>query len=101
MKQTLSTTQAAHILLADDNANWSYGGARALVEWFEELEEVGVEIELDAVAIRCDFSEFNNAQEAAAEYSNDPFESEEEALEFLRDETTVIEFEGGIIIQGF
>ena len=39
MKTTLTTSQAADILLNDKNAGWSYRGARALAEYLEEMEE--------------------------------------------------------------
>ena len=31
MKKTLSTSEAADLLRADDNAGWSYAGARVLI----------------------------------------------------------------------
>ena len=134
MKQTLTTTQAAHILLADENANWSWKGAYALVEWFEELEECGEEsIELCPVSIRCDFSEYKSALECVEDCGYDcdfseceEAEEQERALRksgaiadadqlkdgndgmrertaetYLRENTCVIEFEGGIIVQSF
>lgn len=107
MKITLSTHQIASELYEDKNAGWSYAGARALAEWLEGLEdETGEEMELDVVAIRCDFSEYGTAVEAAEEYGWKPSdedlgedEMEEEALEWLAQKTAVIEFNGGIIIQ--
>ena len=113
MKQTLTTTQAAHILLADENANWSWNGAYALVEWFEELEEEGSEMELCPVSIRCDFSEYKSATDWAEDYySKEDFDFKKDGLDEegteeyfmdieLRENTCVIEFEGGIIIQAF
>ena len=95
MIETLSTSEAAHRLLNDDNANWSYNGAHALIEWIEDLEEdTGTPIEFDRVAIRCDFSEYESIEEVLEQYGLD---SEED----LHDHTTVIEFEGGVIIQDF
>ena len=104
MKQTLTTDQAANLLVADDNAGWSYAGARALVEHLEATEEdTGEEMEFDAVALRCDFSEYPNAREAAEECGWEPDEDADEdaALEWLNNRTTVIIFNGGIIIQQF
>jgi hypothetical protein len=109
MKATLSTSQAVDLLKADSNARWSRSGAYALVEYLEELEsDTGTEIEFDVVAIRCDFSEYSSALEAAQEYgfvteeNNTEEEAlESEALEWLIDRTQVIEFEGGVIIQNF
>jgi hypothetical protein len=108
MKKTLSTSEAADLLAADDNAGWSYAGARALMEHIEWVEEdTGEEIEFDRVALRCEFSEYESAREAAEEYGWEPDEDadkdaiEEAALEWLNDRTTVIEFSGGVIIQQF
>jgi hypothetical protein len=113
MKATLSTSQAADLLKADSNAKWSRSGARALVEYLEELEsDTGTEIEFDAVAIRCDYSEYDSALQAALDqgYEPNPNLGEEEqseedkeadALSWLQDQTQVIEFEGGVIIASF
>ena len=108
MKQTLSTSHAVSELVADEYAGWSYAGAYALVEYLEQYEEeCDTEIEFDPVAFRCDFSEYESAVEAAGENGWEPDEEsdeeerEEEALEWLRNQTTVIEFDGGFIIQQF
>ena len=90
--------------------NFSYDGLTALFEWFEEYEEsTGVEVEFDCIAICCDFSEHESAIECisdngyAVDYTGCNEEEEQEAaLEYLNnDNTCVIEFEGGIIIQAF
>ena len=108
MFQTLSTSEAADILKADANAAWSYAGAHALVEWLEGIEEDGEPIEFDAVAIRCDFSEYASALEAAADsgYEADEDAADEDAQEaaalaWLANRTTVVTFEGGIIVGSF
>jgi len=108
MKATLSTSQAAELLKADSNARWSRSGARALVEHLEQLEEdCGTEIEFDAVAIRCDYSEHDSALEAAEEQGFKAEEDEDEdakeasALDWLCDRTDVIVFPEGIIIRNF
>ena len=108
MKATLSTSQAADLLKADTNANWSRSGAFALVEYLEQMEEdTGTEIEFDAVAIRCDYSEYDSALEAADDQGYEPNpnldddDKEADALAWLQDHTQVIEFEGGVIIASF
>lgn len=114
MKTTLTTSQAADLLKSDSNANWSRAGAYALVEHLEELEEdTGTEIEFDVVAIRCDYSEYSSALEAALDQGFDPEtdldgddeqdddDKEADALAWLQDQTQVIEFEGGVIIASF
>ncbi len=107
MIQTLSTGQAADLLCADQYAKWTYAAARALVEHLEELEgETGEPIEFDATAIRCDYSEYESALEAATEYGFQPDECDEdeqeaEALAWLQDQTEVIEFKGGVVVAAF
>jgi hypothetical protein len=108
MIQTLTTGQAANLLCADQYSKWSYAAARALVEYLEELEdETGEPIEFDAVAIRCDWSEYESALQAAIEFGFEPDwnededEREESALAWLQDQTQVIEFEGGVVVAAF
>ena len=107
MKTTLSTSQATDLLKADSYAAWSRSGARALVEHLEQLEEdCGTEIEFCAVAIRCDYSEHENALEAAKEQGYEPEEDDEDAMEasaldWLCDRTDVITFPEGVIIRNF
>ena len=118
MKATLSTSQVADRLFSDkENNGFSYGGCRALAEWLEQYEEdCGEEIELDVVAIRCDFSEYANPIEWADDYWGDlakamngmniepetSLEDDEKAiLEYLYENTLVVEFDGGIIVQAF
>ena len=97
MKETLTTHEIAHKLRQDENAGWSYDGALALAEYLEELEaDCGQEMEFDRVAIRCDFSEYASATEAASDYGwgavedNDEDQNETAALGFLHGSTTVI-----------
>lgn len=108
MKQTLTTNEIANRLLADENAAWSRGGAYALAEYLEELEaDAGTELEFDRVGIRCDFSEYETAREAADQYDWKPDEDDDEdaqeasALQYLQDRTEVIEFADGVIIRNF
>ena len=108
MKDTLSTSEVAHRLMEDESAGWSYDGACALAEYLESMEEgTGEEMELDVVAIRCDFDEYSTAKEAAEACGYEPDEDDDEedqerhALKWLNNHTTVIEFDGGVIIQAF
>lgn len=114
MKTTLSTTEAAEMLIADTCARWSRAGAFALVEYLEQLEEeTGEEMEFDRVAIRCDFSEYGSLHEWAEDYFEDwrgdlslhggiAGEKEEEAIrEYIQDHGEFIEFNGGVIVSRF
>ncbi|NBW19426.1 MAG: hypothetical protein EBR82_66775 [Caulobacteraceae bacterium] len=110
MKQTLTTHQIADALHSDKNASWTWSGALALAKHLEEIEEsTGEEMELDVVAIRCDFSEHETLQD----WANDHFGGEAYALErlpdledetisdYIHDHGTLIEFDGGVIVSSF
>ena len=108
MKQTLTTSQAAHLLMQDENARWTYAGAYALIEHLEEYEAgCGVELDFDEVAIRCDWHEYASIFEAAEDYgwewegAEDADEDEKEvsALDWLMERTQVVKFDGGVIVQ--
>lgn len=81
-----------------DRDYFSYEGYEALYEYLEELsDDIGQPLELDPVAIACDFSEYESLEEIAEEYGRDDIKT----LEDLGYYTTVIEFNGGVIIQDF
>ena len=69
-------------------------------------------IEIDIVAIRCEYSEYDNALEALTDYDedavfeirklhDDPDAQEAAALYQLEQKTNVLPFEGGVIIEQF
>lgn len=114
MKTTLSTHDIADALFNDSNANWSRAGALALAEYLEEWEEsTGEEMELDVVAIRCDFAEWSSLQEWAEDYfinwkddlrideDDDEDDIDEKIREYIINHGTLIEFSGGIIVSSF
>lgn len=117
MKETLTTYEIADRLFRDENAGFSYEGAKALAEYLDTDENA--DMEFDRVAIRCDFSEYPSALAAALEYDWSPEasilddddnlrpddeveeENNERALRWLENRTSVIEFPGGVIIAQF
>jgi hypothetical protein len=112
MKNTLSVSNIADALLSDQYASWSYEGAQVLAEYLDNLDqEMETDTELDVCAIRCDFNEYNSALDAAKAngfevdeddgYLDSEDEQEEKALEYLQQYTTVIKFNGGVIIQNY
>jgi hypothetical protein len=124
MKTTLTTSQAAQILVDDENANWTRAGAYALAEYLEDLEEdTGEQIEFCRVSLRCDYSEYANLEDWAVDYFSDSKQAsdamgleldmdgetwtgdEEEIQDAIRshiqDHGTLIEFDGGIIVSSF
>lgn len=98
---TLTTNQAAHELLRDKDGGWSYNGALALVEYLEEIDE---DMELDVVALRCNYSEHGSLQEWADDYGlsdEDGNGDDDKIREHIQDNGTLIEFDGGIIVSSF
>ena len=129
MHTTLSTSEIAGALIKDEYANWSRNGALALSEYLESLElEQG--IELDVVALRCEFSEYESlvdwfddhfgslGEEFGIDYLN-PMTGKVETQsttdcdgnyhdeildgikEYIEERGTLIEFDGGIIVAQF
>ena len=77
--------------------NFTRSGLQALYDHFIALEaEIGEQMELDVIAICCDFAQYKDFNELNEEYDNVYND-----LEDLRDFTQVIEFDDGIIIQAF
>ena len=79
---------------------FTYAGKRAMFEYLEELEDgTGEEIELDVIALCCEYVEYDNLAEFHGEYDKEEYPD----LETLRDHTQVIEIEedGAFIIAAF
>ena len=97
--------------------NFSYEGKRALYDYLiQYCEDCGENIELDTIALCCEYSEYDDAIEGASNYfafegmtygkDGEELETreevEEKAHKFLEDNTMVIDCENGhIIIQDF
>ena len=79
----------------------------ALLALYDYLEEINPDTELDVVSICCDFSEYSNAVEAAENYGFEPDADDTEdqneyaAMDFLRTKTSVIDFNGGLVVENF
>ena len=78
--------------------NFSYDGLVALYEELEMVEnDIGKPIELDVIALCCEFAEYNNLEEFQADYSEDY-----ETIEDIQNATTVIMIDDdSFIIQQF
>ena len=105
MKQTVSEFQFVDSFRAcGRESQFSVAARRALFDHFEIIEQYqDEEIELDPVGICCDFAEYPSALEAAKVYGLElrGDDDESRALDWLREKTQVVEFEGGIVIQQF
>lgn len=101
MKITLSNIEAvdtliAHKVLGERCFNHVREGTKALVSWLEDLEDdTGEEMELDPVALRCQFSLYTHseAEEAWCIDTSDaetPEQLKEMITDYLNDHTIVI-----------
>jgi hypothetical protein len=111
MKITLNQSDIADRLKADKYAGWSYKGANVLAEWLDE--NLDLDEEFDAVAIRCDYTEYESASGAATDFGWEYEEEDEDsknqlAFEWLESRTLVLEIEpreesyhsgGGVIVR--
>jgi hypothetical protein len=87
--------------LCGRETQFSVPARRALFAHLEAFEEdTGTEITLDPIGICCEFAEHSSAIVASKEYGQN-FETESEALDWIREQTLVVEFDGGIVIQLF
>ena len=79
----------------DRRENFSYDGLTALFNHLLQIEEeTGEELELDVVALCCYYTEYDSSEALLEAYNN-------LSLDDIKNETTVIEFDGGFIIQNF
>ena len=105
MKQTINKSEfTAAFHQMDRGDNFSHTGLLALYHYLVDLEEeTGEEMDLDVIALCCEFSEYD-LEELQQQYgdSDDPWESMEEATAWLEDRTTVIRVDDDrVIIQNF
>jgi hypothetical protein len=85
-------------------SQFSYPALRALFEYFEAFEDdTGEELELDPIAICCEWQEFETALSAAKAFGYlDGVDSKDETpIEWLENRTRVVQFEGGVVVLNF
>lgn len=77
--------------------NFSYDGLFALFEYLEDIEgQTGEPIELDVIAICCDFAEYESLEDMKQSYPD--YETEED----FSDQTLILPLDnGGYVIQQF
>jgi len=95
----------------DRGDNFTPAALNALYEYLEEYEQdTGEEIELDVIAICCDYDEEESLEEWArcyfcddqlAELLKDSDDKEETLRDYILDHGQLIEFDGGIIVSKF
>ena len=102
MKTTVTEDAFRSAFKAIRPNNFSGAGLSALFEYLEQLEDdIGEQIEFDVIGICCDYSEYESATEVASAYGQIEYTDEAEALDYLRENTDVIEFDGGVIIRNW
>jgi len=79
----------------DRGNQFSYEGLKALFDYLEEQEQDTGEIELDVIALCCDFVEYESFEEFQEDHPSIG------SMEALRDKTVVLEFPGGLIVRRF
>ena len=91
MKQTVNDwdfTDAFH--KAGRGKQFSYEGLKALFEHLEDLEsDIGEEIELDVIALCCEYMEYDSLKEY-----NDAYDTKYSEIDLIQDDTTLIKIEG-------
>lgn len=97
--KTVNTSELFHDLKAMGRDNFSYEGAKALMECLDEFsDDIGEPIEYDPIAFCCEYSEYESLQDFNEQYNSaDPFDSWDE----VQENTVVILFKGGAIVQDF
>jgi hypothetical protein len=71
MKTTVNFYQFEQAFNAVRPNNFSYAGLKALFNYLEEYEsDIGEELELDVIALCCDFTEYENVQEFCSNYDD-------------------------------
>ena len=71
MKQSINEYDFRNAFIKLRPDNFTYEGLTALYNHLEDLEQdIGQEIELDVIALCCDFSEYENLEEYKKNYSS-------------------------------
>jgi hypothetical protein len=105
MKQSITESYFVDQIVGDEYNNMSYDGAKALFDYFLDIENGSEEIEFDKVAIRCAYTEYENLDSLLADYDSIKSIDIEynDIIEDLKNRTTVIEVPNSdkIIIEQF
>ena len=99
MKQSVNMYDFEREFKRFERNNFSYDGLKALFGYLEEYEEgTGEEIELDVIALCCDYTEYDSLNE----YNRD-YDTKYSEIDAIQDDTTLIKIDGGdgFIIQQY
>lgn len=105
MKQTLNSSQFIDAFWSYDGRYQQMGGYDGLRALFKHLasweDDSGEEIELDVIALCCDWGHYESVSDAYAELIGEDAEGEEEMLAALEYRTVVIQYSGGCFVRQF
>ena len=98
MKQSVNIYDFEREFKRFERNNFSWDGLKALFEYLEEYEEdTGEEIELDVVALCCDYAEYDSLNEYNSDYGTKYSE-----IDAIQDDTTLIKIDdNSFIIQQY
>ena len=90
MKQSVNMYAFERAFKRSERENFSYDGLKALFEHLEDLEsDIGEEIELDVIALCCEYMEYDSLKEY-----NDAYDTKYSEIDLIQDDTTLIRIEG-------
>ena len=99
MKQSVNMYAFERAFKNFERDNFSYDGLKALFEYLEDYEEdTGEEVELDVIALCCEYMEYDSLKEY-----NDDYGTKYSEIDTIQDDTTLIKIDGGngFIIQQY
>ena len=89
MKQSVSIYDFERAFKRCERENFSYDGLKALFEYLEEFEDgTGEEVELDVIALCCEYAEYDSLNEY-----NDDYGTEYDEIDLIQDDTTLIKID--------
>ena len=89
MKQSVSIYDFERAFKRCERENFSYDGLKALFEYLEEFEDgTGEEVELDVIALCCEYAEYDSLNEY-----NDDYGTEYDEIDLIQDDTMLIKID--------
>ena len=98
MKQSVNMYDFERAFKNFERDNFSYDGLKALFEYLEEYEDsTGEEVELDVIALCCEYAEYDSLSEY-----NDDYGTKYSEIDAIQDDTTLIKIDdNSFIIQQY
>jgi len=98
MKQSVNIYDFERAFKRCERDNFSYDGLKALFEYLEEYEDsTGEEVELDVIALCCEYAEYDSLSEY-----NDDYGTKYSEIDAIQNDTTLIKIDdNSFIIQQY